>query len=58
MRCIQQNDARGPAQMQAETAWLNSPTGIIRSGYEGMFSALEIEAPLRQCKCTNCILSA
>jgi 3'(2'), 5'-bisphosphate nucleotidase len=33
-------------------AWLGSPTGIIRSGYEGMFSALEIEAPLRQGKCT------
>ncbi len=34
-------------------AWLSSPTGIIRSGYEGMFSALGIEAPLRRDKCTS-----
>ncbi len=34
-------------------AWLSSPTEIIRSGYEGIFSALGIEAPLRRFKCTS-----
>ena len=40
-------------------AWLSSPTGITRSGYEGMFSALGFEAPLRQHKYrSNLYLSA
>ena len=44
---IQQNDARVPIPSHGLAAWLSSPTGIIRSGYEGMISALLIEAPLR-----------